>query len=91
MEMEKASEPKITEERKIPIQVFDKKRFLGTVNVKLVEYSDGTAKLFDENRELVATGVEKNDKNKGQKGLEQGQSASSGRRNRQRDGRKRGP
>lgn len=58
------SEPKIVEKRQIPIRIFDKKRFLGTINVTMVTYADGTAKLFDENGELRATGEPKNGKDK---------------------------
>ena len=50
----------IRDERKIPIRIFDKKRFLGTVTVTMVTYTDGTAKLFDDKGECVAIGESKN-------------------------------
>ncbi|MHC4459949.1 MAG: hypothetical protein ACYS6W_01980 [Planctomycetota bacterium] len=59
-----ASEIKPVDERKIPIRVFDKKRFIETVTVTMVTYSDGTAKLFDEDGEIKAIGEPKRGRDK---------------------------
>ncbi len=63
----KPNEPKIVEEQEIPIRLFEGKKFIGTCTVKLVTYSDGKAKLFDEDGELKAIGEPKNEKRKGHK------------------------
>jgi len=42
----------IRDRREIRIRIFDGKRFLGTITVTMITYSDGTAKLFDGEGEL---------------------------------------
>lgn len=51
---------KILEARDIVIKIFEGKKFLGTITVRLVTYNNGTAKLFDEKGELYAIGEQKN-------------------------------
>ena len=50
----------VLEERDIVIKIFEGKKFLGTITVRLVTYNNGTAKLFDEKGELFAIGEQKN-------------------------------
>jgi len=50
----------VREERDIIIRIFEGKKFIGTITVKLITYTNGTAKLFDDEGELYAIGEPKN-------------------------------
>ena len=50
----------VSEKRDIRIPVFEGRKFIGTVKVTLVTYTDGTAKLFDDKDELAEIGEAKN-------------------------------